>query len=122
MHYAALMSMGKAGRDVPHDPSCLLIRQRPAFRDPRLERAAGKVLEHHVRPSVLLAEIKELHDVRMGQGCRGPRFPLEAKPVGIRSKKLHDDGAVQAVVVRRPHLRHRRSAQDSLQAVTARQH
>ena len=110
MHDAAVVR----GREAPRDLEGVL--DGLAGRDRRRGQAAAQrlaleKLHHGVDRSVVLADVVDPQDVRVGKGGDGARFPMEA-PEGVRAaaERLRQDldrhFAAQARVPRPIHLAH----------------
>ena len=98
----------------------LLVRQRRPVAQPLLERAAGDVLEHHVRPPVLLAVVVDLRDVRVGERCDRARLALEPGRVGVRREQLDRDEPPELEVLCAPDLGHPAAPERRCRAGSAR--
>ena len=89
---------------------------------PLLERPTGHVLEHHVRPSLRLAVVVELGDVRMSERCDRTRLTLEARRVGVRGEELDRNVAAELEILRAPDLGHASTPQHVVEPVPAGNH
>jgi hypothetical protein len=119
---APVVGLGEPSRDLCRDPLALGVVQRPPGSEPVFQRAAGKMLEDHVRPAVRPPIVEKPADVRMGERCDRLGLALEALGVGVRSEQLQRNLSVELCVVRQPHLRHAARAELPLEAVSAADH
>ena len=93
MHETSRVRVRETGGDLGRDVRGVGVRQRRPLLEPVLERAAGKVLEHHVRASLGLAVVVELRDVWMRERSGGPGLAVEARTVGVGREQLHRDAS-----------------------------
>jgi hypothetical protein len=116
---APVMRVREPRCDLAGDSVALCVVQRPPRGEPVFQRAAGKVLEDHVPPSVCAPVVEEPADVRMGErrDCLG--LALEALGIGFCPEQLQRDLPVELRVVRQPHLRHSADAELPLETVSA---
>ena len=89
--------MGEPGGEVRRDSCRLLVgeRRRHRGRQSLVERPAGHVLEHQVRPALELPVVEHAHDVRVRQRGRRPGLALESRHRPARPKQLDRDRSLE---------------------------
>ena len=112
VHEALGVGEGEPVEDLLHDLELLLEPQGGALLDQVAQVGALEQLHRHVGDALLLAELVDGDDVRVGQLARGPRL-LEEAPAAllVAAQLLGDDldrdVAVEDRVVGAEHLPHR---------------
>ena len=102
-------------------------RQRAAARDELGERLAVDVLHRHERTAVVLADVVDVHDVRMREPRGEPCLAEKARAQLVVAREilgeaLQRDGAVELDVAGEVDDRHRAVAERALELVAARDH
>ena len=122
MDDAASVCMRETRGDAGGDGERLVVRERLLVAKPLLQRAAGHVLEHHVRPPLRLAVVVELGDVRMGERRDRARLAFEPGGVRVRGEQLDRDVAAELEILGAPDLGHPAAPEHVIEPVAACNH
>ena len=110
MHDPARVRRAQAARDLDGDVERRVDGKGPGA-EARAQRLAFQALRHDVRGVVVVPDVVHGEHVRVVEGARGARLPLErVHPLfgveGVRKQELDGHVAPEALVPRPPHLTH----------------
>jgi hypothetical protein len=116
---ATVVRVCEARRDVCGDALALRVVEWLPGSKPVFERAAGEVLEHHVRTALRAPVVVDPADVRVRERSDRLSFSLEPLGIGVGSEQLQCDVSVELRVVRKPDLCHPAGSELLLETVSA---